>query len=188
MLVVLSSSLDAMDESPSSLNYQLLQAAKEGTGEEVEELLLQGASPLARPSTIVFRHEIPLMVALNFKNEAAWRVLLGYRFEEQAKVRGLNGYTLLHYAAGNHCMEVFKELKKLGMDVNDCDNAARITPLISAIEGKTTDEKKIEMIKALVEAGANGMLGGEENAFTLAKRQPFPIRENILELLDVRRD
>lgn len=189
MLVVLSSTLVAMDQSPLSLGYKLIQAAQNGTQEEVEELLLKGVSPLVRPSTIAFRHEIPLMVALNHKNEAAWKVLMSYRFEEQAKVRGLNGYTLMHYTAGNHCMEVFKELKKLGMDVNDCDNAARITPLISAIEGKTTDEKKLEMIEALLGAGANPtMEAGEGNAIIVASRQPFPIKKKLLKLLQKRRD
>ncbi len=190
MLVVLSSTLVAMNESQSTLAYKLLQAAKEGTGEQVEDLLLQGANPLAAPSTIAFRHEIPLMVALNHKNEAAWKVLMGYRFEEQVNARGLNGYTLLHYAAGNYCMEVFERLKAIGLaDINDNQNAARITPLISAIEGKTTDQKKLEMIEMLLGAGANPTIdAGEGSAFAVANRQPFPLKKKILKLLHKRRD
>lgn len=187
LLIFCNASLIAMSQS--SLNHQLLQAAKEGTGQQVEELILKGADILSTPSSIVHRHEIPLMVALNFKNESVWRVLIDHRFQEQAVMRGMNGYTLMHYAAGNHCMEVFTKLKELRVDVNDFHNTAQETPLMRAIESKNPcEEKKLTIIKALIDAGANGMLGGEENAFMLAKRQPYPIREKILELLDGRRD
>lgn len=190
MLLFLSSFLIAMEQCQSrSLAYNLLQAAKEGSGAQVEELLIKGVSPLARPSTIAFRHEIPLMVALNFKNEAAWKVLMEHRFEDQAKVRGLNGYTLMHYAAGNHCMEVFIKLKEFRADVNDCKNTAQETPLMRAIDSKSSDnEKKLAIIKALVDAGASPTLGGEDDAFSLARRQPYPMNEKILQLLNERRD
>ncbi len=190
MLLFLGSFSVAMEQCQSrSLAYNLLQAAKEGSGAQVEELLLKGVSPLVRPSTIAFRHETPLMVALNHKNEAAWKVLMGYRFEEQAQVRGLNGYTLMHYAAGNHCMEVFTKLKELRADVNDFHNTAQETPLMRAIESKNPcEEKKLAIIKALVDAGASPTLGGEDDAFSLARRQPHPMNEKILQLLNGRRD
>lgn len=177
--------------SQSSLNYQLLQAAKEGTAAVVQTLILKGADVLAAPSIIAYRHEIPLMVALNAKNDGACRVLVNYRFNEQAKSKGLNGYSLIHYVAGNHYLELVEPLLKLGVSINDRNNVCWETPLLRAIDSKPVDiERQLEMIRQLLVAGANPYLSNcsEEDAFTVAGRQPFPIKEKILDILNTRRD
>lgn len=175
--------------SPRALNFKLLEAAKSGTAADVQTLILQGANVLAAPSIITHRHEIPLMVALNAKNDGACRVLVNYRFNEQAKTRGLHNYLLIHYVAGNHYLELLEPLLKLGVSINDRNNVDWETPLLCAIDSKPSDnEKQLEMIRQLLAAGADPKLQNSdgEDAFRVASRQPN--KKKILKLLNDRRD
>ncbi|ODM93225.1 Ankyrin repeat domain-containing protein 39 [Orchesella cincta] len=60
------------------------------------------------------------------------------------------GYTALHYAARNGCLDAAKTLIKCGADCNAQTGSLRATPLHRAVTAKKT-----EMVRLLVQSGAN---------------------------------
>lgn len=183
IFALLSSSLYSM--SKTTLNYSLIEVAQKGTEEEVRKLLEQGADPLSGPS-MTFNLQTPLMVALNSHNAQVIDILSAYEFVKQATMRDRSGYALIHHVAANHDMGLLKPLKKLGVEINDQNNIARETPLHCAIESNREDKKKqLKMIEELLASGANPMLenSSEENAFCIARRKDWDMKNAILELL-----
>jgi len=59
------------------------------------------------------------------------------------------GYTALHYAARNGCMDAAKNLIRLGANFNAQTGSLRATPLHRAISAKKTD-----MVQYLIQTGA----------------------------------
>jgi ankyrin repeat protein len=167
------------------LNYALLQAAQEGDELRARSLLAQNADPLATPSRLA-QHRTPLMEAISYGKYGVAGILITQKLEQQVQSRDDQRYTLAHYIAAMHCIELLPFLKQANADFNDQDNITGESPLMRAIDTKAANnESKIKMIRQLLALGADPTLKNRNgsNAFALAERQPAEIKHRILGLL-----
>ena len=86
-------------------------------------------------------------------------LILLVQYNADLNLKTLKGRTPLHLCAKQGNAEYAKYLIDHGADINSLDNDHR-TPLIAAVAAKYTPQGNREMVKCLIEKGANMMLVG----------------------------
>ena len=108
----------------------------------------------------------PLLLAFDHNNYEYVKLLLKYGANPNQQMNDGFGSTLLHSACLNGKLSLTKILLEHGADVNALDNLKQ-TPINLAIIEGNFDEQKIEVIKELLQNGANVNLKDSDGYITL---------------------
>lgn len=163
--------------------YTLHTATKEGRVAKTREFLARGANPNGRDSNDC----TPLHLASERGHDSVARLLI----EAGADVEARNkwGQTPLHMAARKHFYKLVYLLLSAGADVNARSRHGSSPLHLACIQGKHADRrepKRIETIRVLLEAGADGDMENKDGrkALTMILALPdnHPSREELLRL------